>query len=175
MATARLNFISSGKISFETRGWVAFKRQVSEEFLRRSRSEKAVYVIRLCPPFLIMYDSGESPVTYIGRGKFQQRMTSHLKSWISPLSRSLKDGKFEVLLAEPRAQNNVHFYRDVEADLISKFELEYGLIPVRNKKHESHDHHHEYSMKELHRAFGMGSGNHYHWSIWPSGVNRLRT
>lgn len=40
--------------------------------------EKSVYVIRLAGNFVIQYPRDISPVLYIGQGKFQNRINSHL-------------------------------------------------------------------------------------------------
>src|SRR5690606_26715753 len=90
------------------------------------------------------------------------------------MGKGLKDAEFRVLVSEPKTNNNIEFYKDVEADLIAEFERWAGMKPLNNGKHEKRSKRmHVYSPRELRLAFGLGSGRGYRWAIWPTGSNPL--
>jgi hypothetical protein len=100
-------------------------------------------------------------------------MTSHLKSWIKPLSRHIKDLKIEILVCLPRVQKNFDAYKAAEASLIDLFEKRFGELPIKNKRRERSMREHSFSKEDLAKAFGLGKGTGYHWAIRPVGSNPL--
>ena len=104
------------RIPAGTGGWVAFKNELNDKkLLGEICDSRTIYVVRLCRPFSIHYERNVSCTMYIGRGDFRKRMTSHLKSWIKPLSRHINDLKIEILVCLPRVQKNFDAYKDAEA------------------------------------------------------------
>jgi hypothetical protein len=173
MANPTLNFKSSGRIPFDVGGWVGLKKLLGQEFIDRATSSKSVYIIRLRRPFAIWYYDGVSPVVYIGRGDFKARVSNHIKLWIKKIGKSLNGASFEILVSTPKTNNNVDFYKHVEADLISEFEDRYGVKPLNNSKREYSSGRHSYKEAEIRKAFGLGKGGGYHWAIWPISSNSL--
>ena len=74
----------------------------------------------------------------------------------------------------PRARRNHEAFKDVEADLISKFATRFGDKPYKNRRKESHSRDHTYDPAELSLAFGLGKGVGYHFAIEPVGSSPLR-
>lgn len=173
MADPILDFEFSPKIPLSTGGWIAFKKKVDKAFIELACDSKSVYVIRLCRPFAVYYPNEFSPVTYIGRGDLKKRLTAHMKSWLKDISKSLDGACFEVAVSRPKAKNNIDFYKDVEADLISFFEEDFGAIPINNARREKHPRAHTYSETEIKRVFGLGKGKGFKWGIWPMNSNPL--
>jgi hypothetical protein len=156
-------------------GWVAFKRNLADnKLLRKICDSRTIYIVRLRRPFSIHYEKSKSAAMYIGRGDFQARITSHLKTWIKPLSRHITDLNVEILVCLPRVQKNYHAYKDVEASLIDLFEERFGSLPLKNGRRERSKKPHTFSKGDVARAFGLGKGTGYHWAIWPVGSNPLR-
>jgi hypothetical protein len=162
------------RIPAGTGGWVAFKNELNnKKLLEEICDSRTIYVVRLCRPFSIHYERNVSCTMYIGRGDFQKRMTSHLKSWIKPLSKHINDLKIEILFCLPRVQRNFDAYKDAEASLIDLFEKRFGALPIKNKIRGHSVHEHSFSKEDFAKAFGLGKGTGFHWAIWPVGSNPL--
>ena len=155
----------------DVRNWKDFKKQFPAQKLKPLLSEQAVYVIRIMRPFAFLYQTDEtesySPVVYIGKGQFQKRITSHLKSWISHLSASIPGLQIRILFCEPRKQRLGAICEHVEADLLDVFEKSYGRLPLRNHRREPKRGNHDYDAKQVNQALNLGSGKGFHWAIKP--------
>ncbi|HVV99905.1 MAG TPA: hypothetical protein VHB77_06180, partial [Planctomycetaceae bacterium] len=121
------------KITFRAQGisgWVAFKRAAGLKKGDFILSDRAVYVIRTQRPFSFNYGDRHSPVAYIGKGQFQQRITAHLKSWIKHLSKNFPELKIDIYFCEPKVRYHGPNCEGVEADLIEIFRKRYGARPL---------------------------------------------
>lgn len=105
----------------EVSGWVQFRKAVNIDEHPGLLSQRAVYVIRIREPFAFDYDDAFSPVAYIGKGQAQQRITSHLKSWIPQLSKRIPGLKIRIYYCEPKVCRLGTICEGVEADLIERF------------------------------------------------------
>lgn len=157
--------------SIEFRGadvssWRALKGVVDLEEHEGLLSNRAVYVIRVVRPFAFDYGDRYSPVAYIGKGQAQQRLTSHLKSWIPQLARKIPDLKIKVYYCEPRAPRVGRVCEGVEADLIRIFVDHYGQRPLRNRNTPTKAGDRHYAPKALH-VLHPGKGGGYHWALTP--------
>lgn len=162
------------KITIEAakvRGWKDLKRSVGAEKLAPLLSDHAVYVIRIMRPFSFLYQTdeheGHSPVVYIGKGQFQQRITNHLKSWIPHLGKSIPGLQVEILFCEPRKRRLGTICEHVEADLLKEFYDYFGTLPLRNRRTEPLRGVHEYDRSQINAAIMPGRGKGFHWAIKP--------
>src|SRR5580704_6773413 len=117
MAIVQLDWDSVEFDATDVTGWVSFRRVVHLEHHKKLLSDRAVYVIRIVRPYSFSYGSRHSPVAYIGKGKAQQRLTSHLKSWIPQLSNKISDLQIKIFFCEPRVRKLGTICEHVEADL----------------------------------------------------------
>ncbi len=133
--------------------------------------KRSVYVVRIAHTYCIEYRKRASPTLYIGRGHFQQRLTSHL-NWINELAALLRDLEIQVWFFTPRVQRNAAAYKTVEADLIEEFVCEMGSVPWFNRHRPRPVHDHSYvPMLRFRHAVLQGRGSHFPWSIRPNGNN----
>jgi hypothetical protein len=129
--------------------------------------DRSVYVIRLNGDYAIHYPKGESPVVYVGEGRFGSRINSHRK-WAAELNELVGEYLFQICLATPRVKKNPDAYRDCEAVLLNRFGEKFRSAPLWNKQFESRLFpHHEYSLKSLDYALCKRSGAKYKWAIRP--------
>lgn len=147
-------------------GWIAFKRAVNLEDHKKLLSSRAVYVIRITRPYSFAYEKGHSPVAYIGKGKAQQRITSHLGSWIKELGKRIPDLHIEIWFCEPKATWHGTICEHVESDLIKKFIAKYGDRPLRNRVTPRSNRLHQYRPDDM-AILHPGKGKGYHWAIKP--------
>lgn len=136
--------------------------EVDETLLDRS-----VYVIRLNPPFLIKYPTGNSPVVYIGEGNFKNRFLAHKKTWIPELAEVLDNFGFHIGVCTPRIKNHHDIHKDLEAALLGKFYELYSTAPLRNRQYEYQKKSYEFDEDELKLALRIGRGIKYKWAIEP--------
>jgi hypothetical protein len=129
-------------------------------------SDRAVYIIRTVRPFAFAYGDRYSPVAYIGKGQAQQRLSSHLKSWIPHLSSKIPDLKIKVFFCHPTVRRLGTICEGVEADLIRTFIDHYGRRPLRNRNTPSHPGQRLYSPSQLH-VLHPGKGSGFHWALTP--------
>ena len=132
-----------------------------------SKVKQGVYVITLGENISIDYNGKPSQVMYIGRGKLNRRISSHLKHWIKIFSASLQDISFNVWLTEVKVKGSPNAYKNLESDLINYFERKYGVIPLNNLKNgDYHSREHNYNnewKKPLINPRNIHSG----WCIKP--------
>lgn len=147
-------------------GWVAFRKAVNLAERKGVLSQRAVYVIRICEPFAFDYNEAFSPVAYIGKGQFQKRITSHLKSWIPQLSKRIPGLKIRIYYCEPKVRRLGTICEGVEADLIKRFVTRYGRRPLRNLVTPNQDGQRTYTQSQLH-VLHPGKGRRYHWALRP--------
>jgi hypothetical protein len=166
MAKVKLDWKSVKFAASDVSGWVSFKKCVGVNENSKLLSNKAVYVIRLKRPFAFDYNGRASPVAYIGRGQAQKRITSHLKTWISEISKRIPDVKIEIFFCEPTIQRLGKICDHVEADLLNKFNDEFGKTPLRNKNLPKKIGNHNYVDNEL-KILRCGKGKGFHWAIKP--------
>lgn len=150
----------------EVPSWRALKKAVDLDEHDGLLSERAVYVIRISRPFAFQYKKGHSPVAYIGKGRAQQRLTSHLKSWIPHLSRKIPDLMIKIHFCEPRVRRLGTICEGVEADLIQRFIERYGQRPMRNRNTPTKAGERIYAKDQLH-VLHPGKGSGYHWGLTP--------
>jgi hypothetical protein len=134
----------------EVSGWVALRKAVKLDEHPDLFSNRAVYVIRISRPFAFQYPKGYSPVAYIGKGRAQQRLTSHLKSWIKILAKKIPDLTIRIYYCEPRVRRLGRICEGVEADLIQRFVTRYGQRPLRNRNTPTKSGVRHYSQAQLH-------------------------
>ena len=128
---------------------------------------QSVYVIRLNGNFCIQYPKNESPVVYIGEGRFGSRITKHRK-WAAQLEDLVGSYSFQICLATPRVRANETAYRDCEAVLLARFKEKFKSTPLWNKQSERRQSTHlEYSDKQLDYALCKRSGAKYQWALRP--------
>ncbi len=132
---------------------------------------KGVYVITLSGNICIQYPNKESQVVYIGRGKIRNRIRRHLTNWVTHFSESLHDIKFQIWMTEIKVPGSPNAVKDVEYDLIKKFEEEYGDLPIQNSKVGNyHKKDHEYNS-EWKTPLRVDSSIKSGWSISPMPKN----
>lgn len=169
--TVKLNWSRIAFTGKEVKTWKDFKKQVSKGKLQPLLSDHAIYVIRIERPFTFLYQTEDtekhSPVVYIGKGQFQKRITTHIKSWVGHLSSSIPGLKISIFHCEPKKQRLGPICEDVEADLLAIFEETYGRLPLRNRRREPRRGHHEYDVTQINRVLHPGSGKGFHWAIKP--------
>jgi hypothetical protein len=146
--------------------WKDLKSFVSDAAISTLRSRRAVYVIRIKRPFAFAYTNGVSPVAYIGKGNAQQRITSHLKTWIWEIWARIPETKIRIYFCEPRVRKLGSICEHVEADLIARFRTRFRENPLRNKQIPQIRGKHIYIQKEL-DVLICGKGKGYHWAITP--------
>ncbi|MGQ3354434.1 MAG: hypothetical protein ACT6XY_03830 [Phreatobacter sp.] len=166
MASVRLRWESIEFQAAEISGWVALRKSVDAGKMAKLTSNQAVYVIRVMRPYSFSYGNEHSPVAYIGKGKAQARITSHLKSWIPKLSNKIQGLRIKIYFCEPRVRRSGAICEQVEADLIQFFVEDFGHRPIRNLVSPSGYGLHEYQESELH-VIRPGKGVGYHWAIRP--------
>lgn len=167
MATqVKLDWSSVEFLAAEVTSWTALKKAVDLEANAGLLSQRAVYVIRISRPFAFLYGDFYSPVAYIGKGQAQQRLTSHLKSWIPQLAKKIPDLKIKIYFCEPRVRRLGRICEGVEADLIAEFCEVYGQRPLRNRNSPSHRHEFVYAKEDL-NVLHPGKGSGYHWGLTP--------
>lgn len=165
-AAVRLKWEAMEFTAADVSGWVPFRKAVNLAERKGVLSQRAVYVIRICEPFAFDYDEAFSPVVYIGKGQFQQRITSHLKSWIWELAKRIPGLKIRIYYCEPRVRRLGTICEGVEADLIDRFVMHYGRRPLRNRNTPTHPGVRTYTPSELH-VLHPGKGRRYHWALRP--------
>ncbi len=87
MANVSLSWKEVAFNAKEVTGWISFATKTQLNERKILLSDRAVYVIRVMRPYSFWYGQKNSPVAYIGKGKAQQRLTSHLKIWIPELAK----------------------------------------------------------------------------------------
>ena len=155
-------------LAAEITGWVSFKNGVDlEEEHSELLSANAVYIIRIKRPWAFSYKKKQSPVVYIGEGKAQQRISTHLRSWMKVLARELPQLKVQIIYCIPKLKGPGKTSACVEADLLHKFKEVHGELPLRNKQNElKYKRNYRYSRK----TFGyllMGKGRGFRFAISP--------
>jgi hypothetical protein len=128
--------------------------------------ERCLYIVRLSPPYSIAYGPNcelESPLLYVGSGTLRDRWSTH-REWLYELGHAIPGGRYEVLAARPRAQNNAAFYKDIADILVNVRETAFCL-PLRNLRIEGTPRRHTYED-------GFFSGiykadRRYLWSMYP--------
>lgn len=175
MANISLDFTSFTFPAQEISSWKEFREEFqikNPDLFAAALDARALYVVRLCPPFIIAYEKKNSPAIYIGRGHFQERITAHLKNWIHPLSKDIPNLKIEILTCQPRARRNYDAFKNVEADMLWEFEQEFGRKPLKNKVGGA-EHHHVHVYNNKSRIWQDGQGKKYKWALRPTELNRL--
>lgn len=128
---------------------------------------RSVYVIRLTGSFMINYPNEPSPVLYIGKGTFKNRLNSH-RSWLQEFFNHLSGAKFEIRYCLPRVKNNLGVETEVEAYLHHRFVERYGMLPINNKQLGKITKTHTFTpAKALDKAISIGRGNKPHWAMVP--------
>ena len=97
--------------------------------------ERAVYVIKILPPFSLSYPLQPSPVIYLGKGKVWNRLSQGHSKWIKKIHEKL-GVRFLVNYCCPRRQKYEAAYENVEADLIQMFVDKFGTLPLMNGRKE---------------------------------------
>ncbi|MNS36129.1 hypothetical protein D3C72_683150 [compost metagenome] len=166
MANVNLKWESVEFAAADVSGWNAFKRAVDVTQYPNLLSDRAVYVIRICRPFAFSYDKGHSPVAYIGKGQAQARITSHLKSWIPHLSKTIPGLRIKIYFCEPKVPRSGTICEGVEADLIQRFLDRYGERPLRNRNTPTKAGARVYAQSQLH-ILHPGKGSRFQWAIRP--------
>jgi hypothetical protein len=166
MANVKLEWDSVKFVASDVTGWISFRKCVGLNQNSKLLSSKAVYVIRVKRPLAFDYRGKISPVAYIGRGHAKQRITSHLKSWISEISKRIHDVKIEIFFCEPKIQRLGKICDHVEADLLNTFNDEFGMMPLRNRNLPKKIGNHKYVKSEL-KILRCGQGRGFHWAIKP--------
>lgn len=95
--------------------------------------QRGVYVIAIGQGFSVNYQNDSSEVMYIGRGKFESRLRSHLHNWIFEMSRSLRDVPFKFYLEEFSDGRSRDAFKDFEHWMLERFHEKYGEKPLLNK------------------------------------------
>ena len=131
-----------------------------------SALERSVYVIRIGRPFSFQYPNGYSPVAYIGKGKAQQRITSHIKGWITNLSKRVPSLKISIWYCEPRVKYHGDNCEEIKADLMQRFTSKYGSLPLRNRQSQWNNYEYSYGEGDL-KVLHPGKGSGYHWALTP--------
>jgi hypothetical protein len=151
------------------------KAAIDTTHLDLTEIQRCVYVVRIAHTYCIEYRWRASPTLYIGRGAFQQRITSHLR-WINELSALLRELEIQVWFLTPRVKRNANAYKTVEADLIEEFVSEMGSVPWfnRNRPRPVYDHSYEPALRFRHAVL-QGRGSHFPWSLRPNGNDEMRT
>lgn len=167
MAQVTLDWREVSFQASEVRNWRDFKRVVDLTIHADLLSSHAVYVIRVNRPYSFRYPKAHSPVAYIGKGHAQQRLTSHLNTWIPHLSGTIADLKLTIWYCQPVVRRLGKICGDVEADLIKRFKERYGHLPLRNRNTPNARYAHTYDANEAERVLRPGSGKGYHWAIEP--------
>lgn len=147
-------------------GWKGFKQETHIKENSVLLSDRAVYVIRVQRPFSFTYGEKHSPVAYIGKGQFQNRITSHLKSWIGHLSRRFPELKVDIYFCEPRVRHHGTICEGVEADLIARFVKHYGDRPLRNRNTPTDPYDRAYASEDL-KILHPGRGGGWEWELSP--------
>jgi hypothetical protein len=171
MPTVKLKWASVEFRASKVSSWQALKREIDLTKHTGLLSARAVYVVRISRPFAFAYGELHSPVVYIGKGKAQQRLTSHLKSWIPHLSQKIPDLKIKIYFCEPKVRGE-HVCEGVEADLIQKFIDCYGDRPLRNRNTPTGYGQRDYIDKELH-VLHPGKGPGFYWALRPLRSSRF--
>ena len=146
--------------------WKSLVRGVDPEIVAALKNSHAVYVIRTARPFSFAYTEGHSPVIYIGKGRAQTRLSSHLKTWLLALAQSVPTMKIEIAVCTPRARWHGQVCEEVEADLLYWFEKIYGDVPIRNRRREYAKYLHSYQNADL-KILRPGAGRGYVWGLTP--------
>ncbi|RQO82355.1 hypothetical protein [Acidovorax sp. FJL06] len=128
--------------------------------------DRAVYVIRMRPPFAINYPKRYTPVLYIGEGDLLSRLLSHRK-WAIRMQEMGFRFPLEVAICCPRVRNSPDAYRVFEAHLLNVFYERYGSLPLKNSIHEYKAYDHQYERIATNIVLGPGSGNRHLWAIQP--------
>lgn len=96
-----------------------------------------VYVIRMTSGMSIKYENGVSPVVYIGRGSVGGRVKSHFYDKLFPMMQTLSGAQYDFWITEPkkgtRGRPSAKYHKQLEHDLLEKFEEKYGSLPLLNK------------------------------------------
>lgn len=96
-----------------------------------------VYVIRMTSGMSIRYDEGVSPVIYIGRGSVGGRVKSHFSNKLFPMMQTLSGAQYDFWITDPkkgtRGRPSAKYHKQLEHDLLEKFEEKYGSLPLLNK------------------------------------------
>lgn len=95
--------------------------------------KNGVYVIAIGHGFGVSYGDACSEVMYIGRGKIENRLRSHLHNWIFDMSRSLRDVPFKFYLEEFGDGRSPDAFKDFEHWLLDQFHEKFGEKPLLNK------------------------------------------
>jgi hypothetical protein len=111
------------------------KNLASDDAVSSLDDDRAVYVIRLLPPFSLAYPLQPSPVMYIGRGKVWNRLSQGHTKWMSRIHQKL-GVKFDVHFCSPRQKKYERAFKNVEADLIQMFVKKFGTLPLMNSRKE---------------------------------------
>lgn len=136
---------------------------------------RSVYVIRLSGSFLINYPNEPSPVLYIGKGNFKNRINAH-RSWLQEFFTYLRGDKFEVRFCLPRVPNNLGVEKEVEAYLHHRFIRRYGMLPINNTQLAKITRQHTFTpARSLDKAISIGRGNKPHWAVVPLRSNAWHT
>jgi hypothetical protein len=166
MATVTLNWDHVEFDAEDVSGWVSFRRAVDIRSHKTLLSSRAVYVIRIMRPYSFDYGNKHSPVAYIGKGNAQQRITSHLKSWIPRLSSTIRGLRIRIYFCTPVVRYHGTVCEHVEADLIRRFENVYGHRPLRNLVSPTQWGKHYYTSSDL-QVLHPRQGPGYHWALRP--------
>jgi hypothetical protein len=145
--------------------------QLAEQGIKECDLDRAVYVIRLKPPFIIEYDKGRSPVVYIGEGNLQNRLKQHVKNWFGNLWDLIEKTGVSIYVCTPRVAGNGKVYKDVEAFLIHEFADAYGRTPLRNRQFEFAQKEHNFDLSQLRLPLSIGRGYKYSWALKPLKAN----
>lgn len=155
--------------------WIDFDPSETKQRIQRRLEDKnadprlfakAVYVIRLKPPFSIGYPTRHTPVLYIGEGKLLSRLNAHRKWAVRMRSLGYKF-ELEVACCFPRVQKNANAYKVFEAHLLNVFHSRYGSLPLKNSIHENMAYDHRYGRVATNGILGPGSGTNHMWAIRP--------
>ena len=133
--------------------------------------KSCVYVVRLSPPFSIVYGDDceiESPLIYVGSGNLKQRWTNHTK-WLRELGLALPGGRYELWFCQPtrKGPNAGNFYKDVEAEILQWFNKRQrvGCLPFANKKLEKPKGKNTFDESVFEPI--VRTDNRYHWAVYP--------
>jgi hypothetical protein len=111
------------------------KKFDSESASKCLSDDRTTYVIETLPPFSLAYPLKPSPVVYIGKGVFWNRLSQSHSKWIKAIHQKL-GVRFQASVCCPRKQKFEIAFEQVEADLIQSFVAKFGTLLLMNSRKE---------------------------------------
>ena len=137
--------------------------------------ERAVYCIRLSPPYMVHYGDEDdnkdgyafvSPVIYIGSGNSKNRLGTHTKTWLPKMAAALPNARFEMWIAKPRVRKSPYAYKAFEGYLLHQFQKRSGgFLPLFNKQKAAMNARHSYDEAIFSELIKFD--RRHIWAIWP--------